>query len=96
MKPKSKELTMKYIQNLIITLTLSASFSSAYGQCASGSFNCNDTIQVSVDEMCEAIISADFILEKPELCMERIYQLKIDFGLVFLPCGLWQQSRRIH
>ncbi len=45
---------------------LSASFSSAYGQCASGSFNCNDTIQVSVDEMCEAIISTDFILEKPE------------------------------
>ena len=57
---------MRYIQHLIITLIISASFTSTYGQCASGSFNCNDTIQVSVDEMCEAIISADFILEKPE------------------------------
>ncbi|MEE9374693.1 MAG: T9SS type A sorting domain-containing protein [Saprospiraceae bacterium] len=56
---------MRYIQNLIFTLLLFAFNSGLYAQCVSGSFNCNDTIQVSVDEMCEAIISADFILEQP-------------------------------
>ena len=65
LKPKSKELTMRYIQNLIITLVLSACSTGIYAQCASGSFICNDTIQVSVDTLCEAIISADMLLEAP-------------------------------
>ena len=56
---------MKYIQFLIVIPVLMICMSDLSGQCATGSFICNDTIQVSVDEMCEALISADIILEQP-------------------------------
>ena len=77
---------MRYIQYLIITLALSTCFTQLNAQCSSGAFNCNDTIQVSVDVMCQAVISADIILEQPNTsCNYEILFFDMNDSLINVP-----------